>query len=178
MAAPFHFDATASRGMREPPSGAAWHGSSPLALGLVSPLPAAGRFRKLPIIEQGVHQAERYPGKERFRVREGVRQPRSHRIMPGDLARPTACISCTLPHSRRRRSPCRCAASGRAPPRQPGLSSAAALQAANDLSGCLSARKPVSQISGQMRRNSACNAQGRSMAGWSDFSEGDTAASC
>jgi hypothetical protein len=61
--------AIGSRGMREPPSGAAWHGSSLLALGLTSPLPAARRFRKLSIIEQGVHQTERYPGNEGFRVR-------------------------------------------------------------------------------------------------------------
>jgi hypothetical protein len=65
------------------------------------PLPAARRFRKLSIIEQGVHQAEHNPGNERFHVRKGTRQPRSRGIMAGDLAGPTACINCTLPFFRR-----------------------------------------------------------------------------
>jgi hypothetical protein len=51
------------------------------------PLPATRRFRKLSIIEHGVHQAERNPGNEGFHVRKGTRQPHSRGIMAGDLAR-------------------------------------------------------------------------------------------
>jgi len=36
------------------------------------PLPATRRFRKLSIIERGVHQAERNPGNEGFHVRKGA----------------------------------------------------------------------------------------------------------
>jgi len=75
--------------MREPPSGAALARQLSSRACLTPPLSAARRFRKLSIIERGVHQAERNPGNEGFRMTEAARQPRPREAMAGDLARPT-----------------------------------------------------------------------------------------